>query len=154
MKRRTKWGSPTIWLLVALVVLVSCSKPKPLVFKGINQFKIDDIGMDSSSLFAELAFSNPNDMKLDLKKIDCDIFANDHLVGHYLLDSLMEIPANADFNYPARIRIDMHPIVQNAISAFLTGSVDLHIVGVVKVGRAGVYVNVPIDFAHQQKLSF
>ncbi len=152
MKRSEKWGSPTLLILAVAAVLTSCSKPKPLVFKGINQFKVEDVGMDSSTLFTELAFSNPNDIKLDFKKLNCDIFANNHLVGHYQQDSVTHVLPNTDFMYPARIRVDMRPIVQNAIASFLSGSVDLHFVGNVKVGRGGFYMNVPIDFSRKQKL--
>lgn len=154
MKRGAKWGSPALGVLAIGIFLGSCSKPKPLVFKGINQFRMEDIGMDSSTIFAELEFSNPNDMEIDFKKLDCQIFANNHLVGHYLNDSLTQVLPNANFSYPAKIRVDMRPIIQNALASFLSGSVDLHFVGNVKIGRAGFFMNVPIDFSQKQKLQF
>ncbi|WP_447641762.1 MULTISPECIES: hypothetical protein [Chitinophagaceae] len=154
MKRRAKWGSPALVVVIGMVFSVGCSQPKPPVFKGVNQFKVEDIGQDSATLFAQLLFSNPNDKSLDFKKLDCQIFANNNLVGHYQQDTVTHILPNADFAYPARLRIDMHPIVQNAVSVFLSGVVDLHFVGTVKVGRGGFFMNVPIDFSHKQKLQF
>ncbi|MFT4203554.1 MAG: LEA type 2 family protein [Chitinophagaceae bacterium] len=154
MKRGIKWGSPALAVLLAGVLLGSCSKPKPLVFKGVNQFKVGDVGTDSSTLFAELVFSNPNDMKLDFKKLDCQIFANNQLVGHYVQDSVTHVLPGQDFTYPAKIRVDMRPIVQNALATFLSGTVDLHFLGNVKVGRGGFFANIPIDFSHKQKLRF
>ncbi|PZP42755.1 MAG: hypothetical protein DI598_16590 [Pseudopedobacter saltans] len=154
MKRSAKWASPALLSISVLCILGSCSKPKPLVFKGINQFKIEDVGMDSSTLFTELLFSNPNSSQVDFKKLDCQIFANDHLVGHYQQDSVTHILPNQDFSYPAKMKVDMKPILKNALSTFLSGSVTVHFLGTVKVGKGGFYMTVPIDFSRQQKLSF
>lgn len=154
MKRCAKWASPAFGVIAVMVFLSSCSKPKPLVFKGINQFKVEDVGMDSSTLFTELLFSNPNNSQVDFKKLDCQIFANDHLIGHYQQDSVTHILPNVDFSYPAKMKVDMKPILQNALSTFLSGSVNVHFVGSVKVGKGGFFMTVPIDFSRQQKLSF
>jgi|GEM_PF-422565 len=154
MKRREKWGSPALAVLAAGVFLGSCSKPKPIEFKGLKQFRIEDVGADSTTVFAELLFSNPNTTQLDFKKLDCQIFANDHLIGHYAQDSVSHILPNTDFTYPAQIKVDMRPILQNALSAFLSGSVNVHFVGNVKVGKGGFFMNVPFDFSQQQKLQF
>ncbi len=157
MKKSAGCASPNLGVWVSVLVfsiLGSCSRPKPPVFKGVNQLRIEDVDMDSATIFAELVFSNPNAMQLDFKKLDCQVFADNHLVGHYRQDSLTHVLPSTDFTYPARIRVGMKPIVQNAVASFLSGSVDLHLVGTVKVGRGGFFANVPIDFSHRQKLQF
>ena len=89
-------------LLLSLVVLtMSCSQPKPFVFKGVQSIKIEKASWVKNIFKADFVYENPNNFSLSLQKLEADIFINDQLFTHYKLDTTFSIPAEATFKLPA-----------------------------------------------------
>lgn len=140
--------------IFVVTTLASCSKPKDLKFREASNLHVSDIGMDSSTLSLDLGFFNPNTYDIQLKNVNCDIFANKHFVGHYNRDSVFHIPGNANFTYPLKLRLDVKPILSNALSALFQKEILLEFKGTAKVGRSGFFITMPISFSKTQKLDF
>ena len=134
--------------------LGACSTPQNLQFQGVQNFRLENVGLSSSTIAADLAYYNPNNFSLRVKHIDAQVYANNEYVGSYVLDSLMDIPARANFIFPARVNINMQPILKSALSILSSKDIQLHIVGKTKVGKGGFFMNIPFDVSSSQKLNF
>ena len=87
-----------------------------------------------------------------MKKIDADVFANQQLLTHYNLDTLIEIPADTTFSFRTGLRFNQNIIFNNIIQAFLKNEILIEVKGKTKVGRPGFFIQVPFDVTTKQTL--
>ena len=70
----------TLFLFLIFIAVVAAyfyySKPKPPVFRGIENIHIVKIGADGSELYADLVFTNTNSMRTQLGKLNATISIN------------------------------------------------------------------------------
>lgn len=145
-----KW-SPLLCLLI--FVFVGCKKPQAFQFKRLDNFSVSEISGDSATLAADVVFYNPNAFKMQVKNIDADFFANDNLIAHHTIDSLINVPSKQDTYVPVKLRISIQPLINNAISALLNKSINFKIKGKTKVGTSGIYTTLPFEFSKDQKIN-
>src|SRR5579883_2963672 len=87
------------YVLPALLLLCffSCKKPKDFEYREMKNFKIDSLGFDHSNVSMDLYYFNPNNFRVDLKKIDCDVYVEHNYVGRFTLDTTMHIAKRSEF---------------------------------------------------------
>ena len=108
--------TPSIFIFsLFLLLLTSCSQPQPFVFKGLKSIKIEKASLGKNVFKAEFTYENPNSFSLALNKLDADIFINDEKFTHYHLDTVFNIPANAAFDLPAIMEVDLTSLLKNSI---------------------------------------
>ncbi|MDQ2752850.1 MAG: LEA type 2 family protein [Bacteroidota bacterium] len=142
------------WFCLFFVsLLFSCKKPQGFDYRGLNNFKIDSLGFEHSTISMNLVYFNPNNFGVDLKHVDCDIFVNKSLLGKYLLDTSMHIARRSEFSLPSKVQVDMRNIYKNSLNALFNQEIQVDIKGVTRVGKAGIFVNVPFTYSGTQKIS-
>ena len=107
---------------------------------------------DSATVFGTLSFFNPNNYSIQLKKIDADVFANSQLVTHYNLDTFITIPADTTFLFSTYLKFNRSVIFNNVLDAFIKKEVLLQIKGKTRIGRSGIFVQVPFDVSTKQAI--
>jgi LEA14-like dessication related protein len=133
--------------------IFSCSKPKDIQYLDVGNFKMEELGLGKSVISADLRFFNPNDFKLKLKDGAVDVSINNQFVGHSNLDTLLEIPKKDTFLIPLKMEVDMKTVLSNALNVLLSDGMDVKLDGNAKLGKAGIYFNVPIHYQGKQKLN-
>ena len=143
-------------LLPSLLILIfiGCKKPEPLQFRGLQNFSVKEISTDSATLISDVVFYNPNQFSVELKNIESDFYANDHLLSHYNRDTLIKVPAATEMKIPVKLRVSLQPILNNALAAFLNQEINLRAKGKTKIGSSGVFITIPFEFSKNQKFSF
>jgi LEA14-like dessication related protein len=146
----------SFYLLLSLVLLLGfgCSKPLAPVYYDFVNFKLDSLGQAQSVVSAELKYYNPNKYNLQLKQGEVDVFLNQKLAGHSILDSMIIIPKLDTFYLPVRMQVDMNVVLSNALDILLNNQMDIKLTGKAKVGRSGIFMNVPIFYEGRQKIPF
>lgn len=147
----------SLFLLAALaisIVLPSCRTPKDLEFREIRNISLESIGFSQTTLAAELAYYNPNNFSLELKRTDVDVFVNNQLLGHSLQEIQLKVPKRGTFIIPVKLDLDMKNLLKNGLSALTGKEVDIRVVGKVKVGKAGVFKTFPMDYRTVQKINW
>lgn len=140
-------------MMLAVILLSSgCLKPKAPVYYDFVNFKVDSLGEVQSVVSADLKYYNPNNYNLQLKEGLVDVYLNQRLAGRSVLDSMIIIPKNDTFYLPVRMRVDMSTILANALSILLNSEMDVRLQGKAKVGRSGVFVNIPILYEGRQRI--
>jgi LEA14-like dessication related protein len=69
-----------------------------------------------------------------------------------LLDTLILIPKKDTFSIPVVMEVEMKNLFPNAFSLLTKTEIDLRIEGTVKVGKGGVFLNVPVKYQGKQKI--
>ena len=89
---------------------------------------------------------------MQLKEAQVDVFFNDKFVGHSVLDSLIEIPKADTFLIPVSMDVKLKSLLANAAQLLLNPDVMVRLNGNARVGKGGVFVNVPIKYEGKQRI--
>jgi LEA14-like dessication related protein len=134
-----------------LFTVFSCAKPQSFDYRDIRNFKVDKLGFDKSTISMDLVYFNPNNFGVQLRKVDCDVYIEDKYLGKYLLDTLMDIPKKAEFVLPSKMDVDMKNVFKNTFSVLFGKEVLIKVKGTTRVGKGGVYINVPVNYEGRHK---
>ena len=135
-----------------LAFLIGCQTPKGFDYRDVKNIKIEKLGYDKSTLSLELVYFNPNSFGVDLKKVDCDVYINNHYLGKYQLDTLMHIDKKSEFSLPSKMNVEMVDIFKNALTVVLSKEVLVTVKGSTKVGKSGIFVTVPFNYEGRHKV--
>ena len=136
------------------MALFSCKKPQGFDYRDIRNFKVSDWGFDKSTVSMDLVYFNPNKYGVNLKHVDCDVYIDKRFVGKFLLDTSMNIPREAEFTLPARMQVDMKNIFKNTFNVLFSKEVLVGAKGTTKVGKGGIFINVPFNYEGRHKVDF
>jgi len=137
--------------IALLLIFSSCKSIKSPEFRGIENVKLSHVGLNESTLQLDLHYYNPNKSKLKLKNAEGDAFIENNLLGHFVVDTLINIPGKDDFRMPVTLQINMKKMLQNSALLLLKNEVTLRVDGKAKVGKGGIFINYPIHYEGKQK---
>lgn len=143
----------TLLPYLLIFVFLSCKKPEPFQFKGLENFTVHSIATDSATISSDVVFYNPNAFSVELKNIEADFYANDNLLAHHLIDTLITVPASAETKVPVTMRVSLQPIINNALTMFLNKQVMIRAKGKTQIGHSGIYITVPFEFSKNQEIN-
>ncbi|MBK9570226.1 MAG: LEA type 2 family protein [Chitinophagaceae bacterium] len=134
-------------------LLLSCGTVKEAEFRNIENVRMDQFGLKESTLTLDLLFLNPNNFRVKLKKMEGDVWIDEKLLGHFLIDTLIHIPARANFRLPVKLKANMNQLLKNSLAALLNKEVLLKVAGFAKVGKGLVFIRYPIRYEKNQKFA-
>ena len=134
--------------------LAGCAKPTSLDYLGIDKVKIISLGLQESTVGADVRYYNPNKYKLTMKRAEVDVYVNDLYIGKTVLDTTVYIPKKDTFQLPVVLTIDMKKVGLGMLQTLSNDSVLVRLEGNAKVGRSGIFINYPIHYQGKQKLQF
>ena len=135
------------------MTILSCSSPKALEYQTYHNFNVDRLGFNNSSVSLDLEYYNPNNFGMQLKSTDLDIFINGNLLGHSYTDSLIRIPKRDTFRIPVKFNVDMENAFKNAWYTLIGKEVLIKLSGKVMVGKANVFMSLPVEYESKQTFS-
>jgi len=131
-----------------------CHAPKEFVYQDYKNFHIKKMGFNNSMVILDLQYFNPNNFGLQLKKTDLDIYIDNNFLGHSATDTLINIPRRDTFLLPIKFAVDMKNVFKNAFNALSGNEVTIKVTGKVKVGKANVFMSMPVNYEGKHKFSF
>ena len=135
------------------IFILSCNKPESLDYRDMRNFKVDSIGLVSSSISMDLVYFNPNNFGIDLKNVNCDVYINKNYLGKYLLDTIMHISKRSEFSVPSHMKVDMKNIFKNTFSTLFSKDVLVEVKGTTRIGKGGIYITIPFDYSGRHEFS-
>lgn len=142
----------TLTFFLALTCCLGCGKPEAFQYLDISNFKIGALNSKESDISADFVLYNPNDYRIRLKEVRMDISINERHVGHYRLDTLMNIPKKDTFLIPVKMKVDMKTILSNSLSMLLSNEVNVKMNGIAKLGKAGLFFRFPFTYEGKQDI--
>jgi LEA14-like dessication related protein len=140
-------------LVLFTVLITACNKPQSFEYRGMQNLKVDSIGLVSSKISLELIYFNPNNFGVDLHNVNCDVYINHNYLGKYILDTVMHITKRSEFTIPSSMQVDMKNIFKNALGTFLSSQVLVELKGSTRVGKSGIFITVPFNYSAMEKFS-
>jgi LEA14-like dessication related protein len=138
--------------LLTVIALSSCQKPQAFDYRSVKNVKLEKLGFEKSTLNMDLVYYNPNNFGVDLRKVDCDIYIDNHYLGKYKLDTLMHIQRKAEFVLPSRIQVDMQGIFKNVLTVLFNKEVLVNVKGTTRVGKAGFFKTISFNYEARHKI--
>ncbi|HEU4576100.1 MAG TPA: hypothetical protein VFS36_13940 [Chitinophagaceae bacterium] len=145
--------SRIFWGLLLLAAMGSCTALKEPEYKGMESVSLQTAGLNATTLSLNLHYFNPNRRDLKLKESEGDAYIDSIYLGHFILDSMVTIPATADFTVPISLQTDSRNLLKNTMSLLLKKEVTLRLNGSCKIGRRGIYFRYPIRYEGKQSLA-
>jgi LEA14-like dessication related protein len=141
-----------IVLLVA-VILISCKDIREPELRGIENVKLNGLSLSSSTITLDIKYFNPNPFKAKLKEAEGDAWIDSAYLGHFKVDTLVQVPADSEFLVPVKLAVEMKYMLQHSFSIFRKEEVMIRIAGTAKAGRHGFYRNIPLKYEGRQNLA-
>lgn len=138
---------------VLIILITACNKPQSFEYRGMQNLKVDSIGLVNSKISLELVYFNPNNFGVELRNVNCDIYINHNYMGRYILDTLMHIAKRSEFIIPSSMNVDMKNVFKNALGTFLSREALVEIKGSTRVGKSGIFIIVPFTYTAMEKFS-
>jgi len=141
-----------LFVLAAICLFASCGKMKDPIFKGIENVKVNEAGIEGSTVTLDIVYLNPNNFNGLLKEAEGDAWMDSTYLGHFFVDTIVLIPAGNEFLVPVKLAVDMKQILKHSLTAFLNEEVMLSITGKAKAGKSGIYKNFSLNYHGKQNL--
>jgi len=142
-----------IAVIASVILFSACNKPQSFEYRGMQNLKVDSIGLVSSKISLELVYFNPNNFGVDLRNVHCDVYINHNYLGKYVLDTVMHIAKRSEFVIPSSMHVDMKNVYKNALNTLLSKQVLVELNGSTRVGKSGMYITVPFNYAAMEEFS-
>lgn len=143
----------TRFILIAFIVLNSCSPPRDLVYRSFSNLSIQSLGFNQTTITLDLEYYNPNNFGLQLKNSDLDVFINGNLLGHSSSDTLIRIPKRAEFILPVKFDIEMRQAFRNVLNVMTGKEVTIKLTGRIKAGKGNFFMILPVNYESKQTFS-
>ena len=142
-----------ILILIISGLITACNKPQSFEYRGMQNLKIDSVGLAKSKISLELVYFNPNNFGVNLRNVNCDVYINHNYLGKYVLDTLMHIAKKSEFAIPSSMDVDMKNIYKNSLNTLLLKQVLVELHGSTRVGKSGIFITVPFDYSAMETFS-
>ena len=136
-----------------LLLLTSCGKIEDPVFNYIENVKVNKLGLGTSLMTFDMQYFNPNNRKAKLKEADGEAWLDSSYVGHFYVDTIVNIPAKANFRVPVKLDVDMKYLLKYSLFGFKKEEVLVTVKGTAKVGKGGIYKKIPLQYEGKQNLA-
>jgi len=141
-----------LFFILVVLCLTACQKPMAPEYQGFDDLRLGKLNMQESLVSTNLKFYNPNSFGLTLKKAEMDIYVNDKLADHYLLDSTINIARKDTFYIPVALKINFNAMLNNALMSLLKNEVKIRLEGKAKLKKGAMGFSVPLHYEETQKL--
>ena len=136
-----------------LFFLFSCQKMQDPVFNRISNVNVGKLGLATSEMTFDVEYYNPNKKGGKLKEAQGEAWIDSSYLGHFIVDTLIDIPRHANFVLPVKLSMDMKYFLKLSMSGFKNEEVLVTIKGNARVGRSGVYKKFPINYQAKHNLA-
>ena len=140
------------YFLITLFFAIGCSKPIQPTYLGYKNLRLGKVGTKNNVVMSDIKFYNPNKYALKVKQAKMDIFFNDRFLGHTSIVDLVTLPPLDTTFIPFVTEASMTDLLATSAQIFLNPNVRIKVQGNAKVGRGGIFVNVPINYQGTQRI--
>jgi LEA14-like dessication related protein len=137
-----------------VLILSSCRQKEDVQLRNIK-----DIVLDASSepmLRANAILFNPNNIRMQVKKIDMEIFLDGKKAA--IIDQKMKIkvPANDEFTVPLEVKLNLKEMgFLDTVFSLIGGKrFQIHYKGSIRLQYSGVPFTVPVDYKDEIRMRF
>jgi LEA14-like dessication related protein len=148
---------PNFVLLALTLLYASSCKVLPPEYKGIQNPKVERIGLTGLKFGAEVTFYNPNRIKCRIQDVAMEVYIDNKQVGTIGEKADVEVKRKSEFIIPVGITLNPQGTIFENLTTifeiFRDKETTLSLKGNVKVKVLGVTFPIPVRYVQQVKLS-
>ena len=144
----------SLLFLGILGLFVSCKNVKEPIFENVENLKMGKFDFSSTTLSADIRFTNPNRFGLLLKTIECDVFVDSIYLGKFSNSEEVRIMAQNSFLLPVKAEVKTITLLDYSRKAVFQRPSFVHAKGSARVGRAGVFRTIPVSWSDTVLIKF
>lgn len=144
--KRSSISSVVLLVLLFGGLFNACKAPKPLEYKDVQHLHMEGMGFKNVTVGMDLSLYNPNKFAVTVKEGAVDIYLNGYKLGTTHVAQQFKIPKQQTFQMPINLTIEYKNILKNAMDYLTKDQVTVKVNGVIKAGKGGIYINVPINY--------
>ncbi len=134
--------------------VISCKKIQGPEYRSIENFKVDSFGVDQSKIRLNAVYFNPNNFSVKLKETECNIYADSLLLGHFIQDTLISVPAKSDFLVPLEGMVNIQNLLRNPLMSLFGREILIKVDGNTMIGKGGIFIHYPIHYEGRHSFDF
>ena len=146
-------------LLLFSVLFSACTFTEKPEFLRIENLKANKVSLTNINITSDAVFFNPNDIGYEVVESNIDVFINDKLIGKAKQIETINIDRKGNFSLPLEINYSPQEILKDSKDLFssilfnvLTQKIDLTFKGNIKLQKAGIPIEIPLEYKHTLKL--
>lgn len=138
-------GFKLVLAIFSLLFIITSCVENPQ-FKGVSNFKIDNVNSDKVSFNVDVSAFNPNGYNLKVRKSSFNLYLNDQYVGQaYLLKKYkMKRKTTTLDNVPVEVLLEPG-VMMKLMRIAMGGTVKLRLEGTLKASALGIPVRKKLD---------
>ena len=140
------------FLFFLALFLNSCDTLREPDFRSVENIRVARLGKSETTLTMDVRYYNPNKTRVKLKEAAGSAWMDGNFLGNFKMDSIVNIPANAEFTLPVSLEVDMKKLLRNSLAAILNKEVIIKLEGQAKLGKGFVFINYPIRYEGKQEV--
>lgn len=143
------------FLLMFIVVAqaLSCNTIKDVEFIGLKSYEIEKVGFEKTKISSQIEYYNPNRFGVVLTNLYLDFFLDGTKIGHSNQNISVSVPSRSKFLIPLVAELDTKSALKKTLSSLFKDKVKVHVVGYVRVKKAGISKMIPVDYNFEQSVS-
>lgn len=147
-----KFGISSLLLFSFLIVYQACGKLEEPQFRRLENFGVRKMDLRQAVIGFDATFSNPNRFGVSVKEADLDIYVDSFYLGKFIQSKEITVQPETEFSIPLEGTLSLQQALQSEWKQKLGKEVLLKANGVVKVGKAGVFITKKVNYQGRRKL--
>lgn len=145
-------GRAGYWIAILIFLSASCAKPEPVSFAGYRNLRFTNEGFTTGIVRLDVAFYNPNPFPMKIKETALAVSIDDKPFGQITQDSISQMPARDTFLMPVSFKVNLIDLAARILDRSRGDSILLEASGHCKIGKSGVYMNLPLHYRSKELL--
>jgi len=144
---------------IHILTFWSCKKPSAPEFREMKNIKFQNIGFDKTNLSLDVIMFNPNNISVNLKKTNLQIFIDGVPIGKTMQNNSISVPKKNDFTIPLTLELNNKQIGQQLLKKSLSifqknQKMKIRMLGEVVISAKGIPITLPIDHEEIKEIKF
>jgi len=135
-----------------MIALAGCARVKDPEFRKVGNFRMKGINPTKTTIGFSVVYFNPNNFGVTVKDGDVDVYMDSAYLGKFTQDSAIAVKKNAEFSIPLSGSIPLRTALELDLRNIGQRDILLRADGVVKVGKAGIFVSKDVHYSGKHRL--
>lgn len=138
--------------LLLTIALASCEKVEEPQFKKLEGFGVKKLSLKETVIGFNATYFNPNNFGVSVKEASFDVYVDSMYLGKFTQSQEISVQKNANFSIPMEGKISLEKALLFNIPNMMGKEVGIKAQGIVKLGKAGVFITKNVDYQGRHKL--
>lgn len=139
--------------LVSLALLSGCAKIRNPEFRRVENFEVKSFGIQQVEIGFNVTYYNPNNFGVSVKEAVADVYVDSVFMGKFLQNTEVLVQKNSNFSIPLTGSVPLVNALKLKTGDLSNREVMLKADGTVKVGKSGIFVSRPFNYAGKHKVN-